>query len=266
VATRGSLVVVGTGILLGGHITAEAEAYIRQAEQVYYVVVDEAAAYWLHSLNPSARSLAGHYAEHKRCLDTYGQMVETILAAVRAGAQVCAVFYGHPGVFVLPAHEAIRRARAEGYPAHLCPGISAEDCLFADLGIDPGAHGCQSFEATDFLIRHRRFDPHSHLILWQVGVVGELVKRGRYDVRRGLALLVEALGEHYPATHEVVIYEAARLATRSPDMRRVPLAQLPITPVQPIATLYVPPRAVAPIDPAMLARLGITPADLTRGW
>jgi hypothetical protein len=37
----------------------------------------------------------------------------------------------------------------------MLPGISAEDCLFADLGIDPGIYGCQSYEATDFLANGR---------------------------------------------------------------------------------------------------------------
>ena len=42
-------------------------------------------------------------------------MVERILAPVRAGKQVVAAFYGHPGVFVQPSHEAIRRAIADHF-------------------------------------------------------------------------------------------------------------------------------------------------------
>jgi hypothetical protein len=41
------------------------------------------------------------------------------------------------------------RSSTDGFDAVMLPGISAEDCLFADLGIDPGMIGCQSFEATD---------------------------------------------------------------------------------------------------------------------
>ena len=51
-------------------------------------------------------------------------------------------------------------------------GISAEDCLFADLGFDPASTGCLTFEATDFLIHNRRVDPTCLVILWQIGVVG----------------------------------------------------------------------------------------------
>jgi precorrin-6B methylase 1 len=78
----------------------------------------------------------------------YDRMVERILSYVRRGLNVCVVFYGHPGVFVHPGHESIRRARIEGFSACILPGISAEDCLFAELGIDPSKNG-QSFEATE---------------------------------------------------------------------------------------------------------------------
>src|SRR5437773_2103233 len=82
---------------------------------------------------------AGLSAPGKPRRETYAEMVEELLAPVRAGHNVCAAFYGHPGVFVNPGHEAIRRARAEGFPARMLPAVSALDCLVADLGIDPAA-------------------------------------------------------------------------------------------------------------------------------
>src|SRR5216683_1496595 len=104
----------------------------------------------------------------------YNATVEHILGCVRTGDKTVGAFYGHPGVFVYPSHEAIRRARSEGYSAKMLPGISAEDCLFADLGIDPAVCGCQTFEATDFLLHGRRIDPSSSVVLWQIGVVGDM--------------------------------------------------------------------------------------------
>ena len=99
-------------------------------------------------------------------------MTEAILEPVRAGKRVCAAFYGHPGVFVLPSHEAVSRARAEGFDASMQPGVSAEDCLVADLGVDPGVNGLQSYEAGDFLRRRPATEPTTALVLWQIGVVG----------------------------------------------------------------------------------------------
>ena len=96
-----------------------------------------------------------------------------MLAEVRAGKRVCGAFYGHPGVFAGVPHEAIEQARREGYDAHMEPGVSAEDCLYADLGIDPGRYGCQHFEASQLMLYRRRIDPSAYLVLWQVGVAGD---------------------------------------------------------------------------------------------
>src|SRR2546428_900577 len=110
-------------------------------------------------------------------------MADRIVSAVQSGLDVCAAFYGHPGVFVDASHEAIRRTRRAGLPARMLPGISAEACLVADLGMDPAANGCQSFETTDFLLSRRKFDPSSALILWQVGVLGEASVRDHMSCR-----------------------------------------------------------------------------------
>jgi len=255
----GTLTVVGTGYLVAGQATIEALACIEKAQKLFYLVTEPATSQWLESLNSTAESLQDCYAVGKHRYDTYREMVERMLAPVRKGKRVVAAFYGHPGVFVYPSHEAIRRARKEGFAARMLPGISAEDCLFADLGIDPALYGCQSFEATDFLIHRRKFDPSSHLILWQVGAIGvkdyqnrELWSRG------GLRVLVEALGKTYPPGHEVVIYEAAQYPVCEPLVKRVVLAKLAKSRVTVISTLYVPPRRKARLDKRMMARLGLS--------
>ena len=53
------------------------------------------------------------------------------------------------------------------------PGISAEDCLYADLGLDPGTVGCTHFEASQLLFYRRLIDTSAWLVLWQVDVVGD---------------------------------------------------------------------------------------------
>ena len=80
------------------------------------------------------------YDEGRPRLEAYKKMVERILKNVKDGLEVCVVFYGHPSVFVQPSHESVRIARLEGFSARMLPGISAEDCLFADIGLDPGKH------------------------------------------------------------------------------------------------------------------------------
>lgn len=254
---RGSLTIVGTGIQLGGHLTLAAQAWIKQADKLLFAVADPVTAKWLQTLNPTAEALP-YNTDCDRRRQTYGEMVERIMEAVRSGGTICAVFYGHPGVFADPAHGAIAQARREGYSAQMLPGISAEDCLFADIGIDPGKGGCQSFEATDFLIRQRKFDPNSHLILWQVALIGN---RGFYQEgseKRGLKVLAEVLQQDYPADHQVVIYEAAvYYPVCQPVINPIPLHSLPQAKVTTVSTLYVPPIGPAPVDQEMMVRLGM---------
>lgn len=252
---RGSLVVVGTGIRTVGQLTMEAVAWIREAESLLYVVGDPIAETVIKNLNPKgAVSLAGYYQEGKPRIYAYEAMIQHILACVRAGDKTVAAFYGHPGVFAYPSHESIRRARSEGYSARMLPGISSEDCLFADLGVDPGVSGCQSYEATDFLMNSPVIDPSTQLILWQIGTLADSTyQRYRYDTS-AMPLLVQRLGQFYPASHIITVYEAAMLIGTEPMIAQIPLYTLSQFPISAAMTLYVPPCRTRTADPEM-ARL-----------
>jgi uncharacterized protein YabN with tetrapyrrole methylase and pyrophosphatase domain len=242
-----------------GQTSPDATFFLKRAQKIFFVAADALVPAWLYTLNPNVESLHDHYAVGKDRRTTYEDMVNCVLADVRRGLDVCMVTYGHPGVFAYPTHEAIRRAKAEGYQAVMLPGISAEDCLFADLGVDPGSDGCQSFEATDFLVYKRVFDNRSALILWQVGVIGERSFKTNLDIwnRSGLRVLTEVLIDHYGAEHEVTFYEAARLPICDPVILKMPLHAAAEVNIGGIATLYVPPLTSALPDPEMRRRLGL---------
>lgn len=252
---QGRLNIVGTGYLIAGQVTPQALACMQRAEKLFYLVPDPVTRAWIESLNPSAESLADAYGADKERLDSYHEMVERMLAPVRRGLEVCAAHYGHPGVFAFPTHEAIRRARGEDFEAYMFPGISAADCLFADLGLDPGADGCQMYEASDFLYRQRKFDPASMLILWQVGVIGISACPVGPCAPGALRVLVEVLARDYPRDHEVVLYEAAPFPVCRPKIQRIALADLPEAEVSGFSTLLVPPRGTAEIDWETVERL-----------
>jgi uncharacterized protein YabN with tetrapyrrole methylase and pyrophosphatase domain len=251
----GSLTVVGTGYKLGGHITVESMAHIRIAEKVL-ANVDPIAHEWLLQLNPSAESLSDCYAPGKDRRKTYREMVERILSPVRIGHRVCAVFYGHPGVGCDAGHEAVKKARKEGFVARMLPGISAEDCLFADLGIDP-TDGCQHLEATDFLLLRLRLDVTRPVVLWQVGVVGVETAYPTREIwnRDAFNLLVAKLVRTYSPRHRVYLYEASSIPTCEPIIHKIALARLPRSRVTIASTLYIPPLRESRVDEKMLARL-----------
>lgn len=254
---RGRLIVVGTGIRTGAHLTPEASYWLKQAEKVLYIVSDPVNEALLLELAPSAESLMPLYEEGKPRSKTYEEMVEQTLAHVDKGLLVCLAAYGHPGVFAYPTHESIRRARLKGHEASMLPGISTEDCLFAELGIDPASHGCQSFEATDFLLRKRRFDPAVPLVLWQVHMLGVQTFRPKGCEPEQVRLLAEALARHYGHEHEVICYRTPALPIDDPTLLRVPLSALGRQPETVAWTLYVPPREQPPIDLEMAMLLGV---------
>jgi uncharacterized protein YabN with tetrapyrrole methylase and pyrophosphatase domain len=242
-------------MMLGAHLGPRARAHIEQADVVFAAMSDPVVELWLQQMHPDVRSLQPFYAEGKPRHQTYRDMVEAMLVEVRAGHSVCGAFYGHPGVFAKVPHDAIAQARAEGFDAHMEPGVSAEDCLYADLGIDPGRVGCAHFEASQLMFYRRRIDPSAYLVLWQVGVAGDRSYRRFATGRAYRQLLVERLREDYPADHPVTVYEAATLPITPPRMDTVPLHSLADTPLHMHSTLVVPPCAPMLRDEAMLAMI-----------
>jgi hypothetical protein len=138
----------------------------------------------------------------------------------------------------------------------MLPAVSAEDCLFADLGVDPGEVGCQSYEATDFLLRRRQVDPSAILLLWQVAVIGEHLYSSELPKER-LAVLVEYLRTWYDGDHPVTLYEASPYPFAQPLVDRLTLAGLADVQPRPLATLYVPPATTRASDPEMASFLGL---------
>lgn len=253
----GELIIVGTGIGLAANMTVQTQSIIETADKVLYVVADEVTGSFLESLNATAESIYKFYDETVDRLDTYYRMANYIMDFVRLGKRTCAAFYGHPGIFVFPAHEALLIARAEGFPAEMKAAVSAEDCLFADLGIDPGRVGCQSFEVTDFLVYGRKFDPNSLLVLWQVGVIGQVGFRKRFPIEKNISILIEQLAITYPRVHKVIVYEASVYPVCSPKIIATDLASLDYRELSPISTLVIPPIANSRPNIDVVRRLGI---------
>jgi precorrin-6B methylase 1 len=258
----GSLTVVGTGICTSLDITLESKACIERASQVLYLVADTPTAAWIEQLNPRAESLAGFYQLGRPRYEIYAAVVEEILNRVRSGADLCVAFYGHPGFYAVAGHEAIRLACLEGFKARMLPGISCEDRMFADLGVDPGASGCQTYEATAFLIYRFRFDTSAALVLLQIGVLGEAVWPPVTDIGR-IDILSRYLQRHYGQSHEVIVYEASSTADGAAELQQVALANLAQARISVSSTLFVAPRGPPSLDTDMAHQLGLraTPAS-----
>jgi len=70
----------------------------------------------------------------------------------------------------------------------MLPGISTEDCLYADLGVDPGLIGSQNFEATDFIVSGRKRRSREEIQRLMMEFESSGLRQNEFCRRHGLAL------------------------------------------------------------------------------
>lgn len=261
-SSAGSLVVVGTGINTFAQCTLEAKAYIEQAERLIVHVPDPLGYSWLKSLHPDLIDLQDCYHQTSNRADAYELMTQRMVDAVVAGHQTVAVFYGHPGVFVQPSHAAIRRLQDAGFRAEMLPGISAESCLIADLGFDPGRGGCTQHEASSFLFYDLPVDASTPLILWQIGILGDHTLSKLSTTATALLALIEKLTRQFPAEHLVAIYEAPSYAFAKPRIDWCRIDSLHLQQYSAASTLFIPACRRAAPDHASIRKLGLSPEQV----
>jgi len=239
--TSGTLSCVGIGMTLGSHITPIAREHIRSSDICFVAASDSLVELWINEMHNNVHSLQDYYSQNKSRKQTYREMINVVMNEVRAGKRVCGIFYGHPGVFAYVPHKMIKEARTEGYKAIMEPGISAEDCLIADLGVDPGRYGCQQYEASQFMFYKRVIDPSAYLILWQIGVAGDLSYGIEVTGAKYRKLLLSLLYEHYSENHQVILYEAATLPIKDVRAEHIALRDLVEVELKDYTTLVIPP-------------------------
>jgi len=253
----GSLVCVGLGMTLGAHITPICRSHIEQADVVFSLMSNGLVQLWLEEMHPDVRSLQPFYQEGKSRAISYEQMVSAMINEVKAGKKVIGAFYGHPGVFAGVPHKAIETAQQLGFTAYMEAGISAEDCLIADLGIDPGKVGCQQYEASQFMFYQRIVDPSAQLILWQIGVAGDK-SLGKFSTGAAYRqVLIELLAENYPLNHPVILYEAKVLPIDTVRKETILLSELVDAKLSLHTTLVIPPCRAMQKNTTILNKLAV---------
>jgi hypothetical protein len=265
----GTLIVVGSGIQSVGHITLEAQGWIKSADKVLYAVVDPVTAAYIKMIakpGSEPEDLKDYYPDHltnpypEQITDTVvANIANRIVYWVNQGLNVCAVFYGHPGMLVDPAHKVMVWARNQSLGhdqslGRMLPGISALDCLFADLNVNPGDTGFQMFEAWDFLSRVARparraarpgrpatLDPYCHVVFWEIGLMWQ-VEPG--EPTYTLEDLYKQLRTYYDDAQPIVHYQRPQLPmfTYMQPSASLTLHDLPDLETNSASTLYIAPK------------------------
>jgi len=261
---KGSLLCLGLGITLGSQLTELARNQMAAADVVFFHSNTHYLAGFLQQINPNLVDLQPFYQPGQSRSVSYQAMIAAVITAVKAGNKVVWACYGHPGVGSWPPHETIRQLTALGYCANMAAGIAADACLYADLGIDPLAEGCQQFEASQFLFYQRTIDVSAFLILWQVAIAGDFSLCKLDSDAHYISVLVQYLQNWYPSDHQVILYEAADLPIWQHRAEHIPLAQLSLARLNQITTLVIPPLRPKRINSEMLDLLGVPPGHSLR--
>lgn len=248
------LIVVGTGIKSISHLTEETKRIIQNADKVLYLVNEDNIKQWIQREAKQAESMDPIYFSSDQRVEAYQALTNHIVDEYLKVSVLCVVFYGHPTVFADSALNAVRQINQDGGDAIILPAVSAHDCLFSDLKIDPGSQGCFSIEATELFIFDRHIDVHSHLILWQAANFG----RTDGQLTDNLTLLNEYLCRFYPTQHLICLYEAAPLPTMVPRIEWIPLSEFDKSTLNMTTTVYLPPLSQKSINIESLNKLGLS--------
>ncbi|KTD05863.1 tetrapyrrole methylase [Legionella gratiana] len=252
------LIVVGSGIKSISHLTEETKQVIQSADKVLYLVNEDNLKQWIQREAKNSESLDSIYFSSEKRIEAYQLLTNHIIEEYKKVSILCVVFYGHPAVFADSALNAVIQIKKNGGDAIILPAVSAQDCLFSDLKIDPGNHGCFSIEATELVLFERHIDIHSHLILWQVA------NFGRTDGKKSnkLSILKDYLCEYFSKEYTICLYEAPSLPTQQPRIEWITLSYLDKSLINPITTVYVPPSGKTEISSKYLKLLELKVEDL----
>jgi precorrin-6B methylase 1 len=244
----GSLVVVGLGIRVAGQLTAEARARIVSADRVVYVndpessLGDTEMAAAIRAIRSDIPNLerfddGGAAADTQRAIEA---RIKQLIGLAQSGENVCIVTYGHPAVCYYLTLEAVRRARhTVGVAAAMLPAVSSLDCLFADLLVDPAAHGLQVFSALAFLTLQQKVDPSISLALLQPALMKNNDRMS----------LVEKLIEAYSEDHVCYLYRASTSTAESaPVSDEIKISALAGRVIEPGFILFVPATSLPEVD------------------
>ncbi|MFB6176662.1 MAG: SAM-dependent methyltransferase [Halobaculum sp.] len=251
--------VTGTGMVGTRQFTRQVSSAFEQSETVYLVhgqgTVRRQVA---DRYDATVVDLTDEYEEGGPRDATYERMAEAVLSgAADASEPVSFALYGHPMVYVSPAQHVVERAPDRGLETTIYPGISAMDCLYVDLHLDPAANGIQMFEATDLLLREFEPTPDVPLMLWQIGSVETELYSTADNAPERFTRIREYLQRFYPDDHTVYLLRTATYPFTDSQQLPFQLSEFEAMHdrIGALHTLYVPPVRERPIRNEELAEL-----------
>lgn len=237
------LALVGTGIKTISHVTEEAKGYICDCDKVLYLINESLQEKYIKRLAKSSESLESIYFKSELREIAYNNIAKKIHSEFENYNSLCVVIYGHPCVFATPGLLALTNFDKR-VKTVICPAISAQDCLYADLRFDPASGGIQTFDATEYLLYDKLIDIFSHTVIYQIGMVGNLGLPTNKINSEAINFIKKKLVSVYKKEKKAIIYESALYPGTNPKIFEFDLDDLDKQELTAISTLYIPPDEI----------------------
>lgn len=235
------LALVGTGIKTVAHLTLEAKSLISEADKLLYLLNEPLTQKYVANLTKGeSENLDSIYFSFDKRADAYNEITKTILRSIKSHENVCVAIYGHPCVYAESGLAAIREAEKYSHiKTIVSPGISSQDCMFADLRFDPAINGCLTLDASSFVFSNKKIDPSYDVVLFQIGMIGNEGLPTSVNHKKSMIKLQEKLIIIYGANKTLILYEASLYPNVPPKIKPIKISELLNQEISPIASAFI---------------------------
>jgi len=261
---RYHLYLVGLGIRGPAQVTRETEAILRRCTRIYYAHTDPAVGAYLRQLCPRVFNLAGYHAHGRSHRRTYDAIAAALTRGATRRPPVAFAVFGHPLVYVSLANWLLARP-PRGLRVKALPAVSALDCLFVDLHLNPADAGLQMFDANQLLLKRRPLQPDVPCLIWQPATVESTYATTAWSRPQRFHRLRDYLLGFYPKEHRVVLALSATTSRRTaPRLKRIALGRLEQArrEIDAGATLFIPATHDRPVADEAFKKLALSAAHL----
>lgn len=234
-----NLIICGSGIKSLSHHTREFDIAVKNADIVIYLVNEPILELWLQEKSKQSFSLKELYFLSSKRIDSYHLIEKKVIESFEFYNNICLVFYGHPLLLADSVNSIIKQAKSKKIKVQVLPGISAFDCLLADLEIKLDG-GCFLVEASFFLKHQTKIDTTNHVILWQIGMI-DISSPSANEKQGNILKLKNELLKYYLPESTAYLYEASLYPYRSPLIIKTNIDHLTEYLTSSITTAYLPP-------------------------
>jgi len=120
---------------------------------------------------------------------------------------------------------------------------------------------CISVEAPRMLLCVHELPTYLHLVIWQIGCVGDSGFRFEGFANNKFSILADYLQARYPKDHPVFLYTAANVPLCQPNIYRCTIGRLSksevASQVTGLSTMYIPPAHTISHNETMLQKLSL---------